>query len=88
MFHFAGNEAFWLNVTNLGLGLAVLAILVAVAFSVGKEALARFRQQLALRPREETHAFVVGGLGLTMADGGEMIPPRKDEKPLPPASKP
>jgi hypothetical protein len=86
MFHFAGNEAFWLNVTNLGLGLAVLAILVAVLFSAGKEALARFRQQMALRPRAATHAFVVGGLGLTMADGGERIQPR-EEKPKSPEAK-
>ena len=87
MFHFAGNEAFWLNVTNLGLGLAVLGILVAVLVSVGKEALARIRMRMAL-PRRETHAFVVAGLGLTMADGGERIPPKDEAKPRPPSAKP
>ncbi len=38
------NEALWLNVTNLGLGLATLAMLLAVGFSFVQEAVARLRK--------------------------------------------
>jgi hypothetical protein len=87
MFHLAGNEAFWLNMTNLGLGLVTLAVLVVIAFSFGKEVVARFRKPFSLPLSEETHAFVVDGLGMTMADGGERTTPKEQEKPDPSASK-
>jgi len=36
MFAF-GNEAFWLNVTNAALGLAIIAFVIAVVWSVVRE---------------------------------------------------
>jgi hypothetical protein len=83
MFYPAGNEAFWLNLTNLGLGLVTLAVLVPIGIALGKEAFAHFRKQFSMAAGNETHSFVVGGLGLTMADGGERIPQKKAEKPDP-----
>jgi hypothetical protein len=38
------NEAFWLNVTNLGLGLVALAMVAAVGFTFLQEAVARVRK--------------------------------------------
>jgi hypothetical protein len=44
MFNVAYNETFWLNMTNLGLGLAMLAVVVSLLSAVGKEAIARFKR--------------------------------------------
>jgi hypothetical protein len=37
MFHFAGNEAFWLNITNAGFGLIVLIMIMIIGFSIYRE---------------------------------------------------
>jgi hypothetical protein len=79
MFHFANNDAFWLNITNLGLGLATLAMLAAVGFSIAQEAVARFRRRSALRSGGASPAWIVHGLGLTMAEGGGKLPPMEQE---------
>lgn len=77
-------DTFWLNVTNIGLGLVVLICVAVIAGSIVKEALAR-RKARATEPAEVAslggHAFHVPGLGLTMADGGEEEPPSKTAPP-------
>ena len=81
-------QTFWLNVTNAGLGLVVLACCIAVGIGVVQELAAR-RRKATVRDLDgevrdlvagygDTHAFHVPGLGLTMADGGERID--KDKK--------
>ncbi len=77
-------DTLWLNLTNAALGLVVLACLLAVALAVVKEIVARRRASAAI-DREvrdlvasyETnpHLLDVPGLGLTMADGGEIRQP-------------
>jgi hypothetical protein len=81
-------ETYWLNVTNLGLGIVVLLCVAAVAFGVLQELYARRRLRTNAMDREvkdlvssfDGHIFDVPGLGLTMADGGEPIDPKKDSE--------
>ena len=77
-------QTLWLNLTNLALGLITVAAVLVVACAVGWELVrkrrkardfgsidAGLRAMLAGSP----HALGVPELGLTMADGGEPIPP-------------
>ena len=79
MFNFNDPETFWLNVTNIALGVVTLVCLIAVGTVVFKEVLARVRQRAAVLVERDDHAFVMPELGLTMADGGERLD--KTEKP-------
>jgi uncharacterized membrane protein YeiH len=65
------SDTFWLNVTNIALGVVTLVCLLAVAGEVVRELLVRHRASAALR--EDDHLFAVPGLGLTMADGGKRV---------------
>jgi hypothetical protein len=81
-------ETYWLNITNAALGIVVLLCVAAVAFGVLQELYARRRLRTSGLDREvkdlvtsfDGHAFDVPGLGLTMADGGEPIDPKKDNE--------
>ena len=82
------NWTFWLNMTNLALGVITALALLVVASAVGWELLARRRQaretdtfdeELRALWRTDSHTFSVPELGLTMADGGERIEPGKTE---------
>lgn len=71
-------DTFWLNLTNIGLGLVTLACCGAVAYAIGREFLVRLLHRagkLAHEPELDDHTFRVPELGLTMADGGK----REDE---------
>jgi len=67
-------DTFWLDFTNIGLGLVTLVCVIAVLAGVARELGHRFvyRKKLA-----DDHAFETPELGLTMADGGERIAGRK-----------
>jgi hypothetical protein len=81
-------STYWLNVTNIALGVVTLICCVAVAFGVAQELVARRKKRAAMSrlDREvadlvssyDGHAFNVPGLGITMADGGE--PAKKEER--------
>lgn len=74
MFDFLDSETMWLNLTNATLGLVTLICLVAVGQVILPELLARFAAKRATVPvQEDSHAFDLSGLGITMADGGERI---------------
>jgi hypothetical protein len=77
-------ETFWLNVTNAGLGLVVLAAVLALIGGLGYEAMAWVRNKALKRVRSDAHVLTVPGLGITMADGGESLDPARrdaaDEK--------
>jgi hypothetical protein len=64
-----GPDTFWLNFTNIALGLVTLLCVIAVAGGVVRELLHR----RALRTLADDHAFATPALGVTMADGGERI---------------
>lgn len=80
------SETFWLNVTNIGLGLVVLVCLLVVGLSVVRELAQRRKRRVALS-REldrdlktlvaeyeaDPRIFQDPALGPTMADGGEDI---------------
>ena len=83
-------QTFWLNATNLALGVVVLVCLAVVAVALFQEvvrrraesaALDREMEQLVAGYQPDGHAVQVPGLGLTMADGGEPVkrqdPPRR-----------
>ncbi len=76
MTEFLNSETGWLNFTNIVLGLAVLACLVALARVLVQDV----RILLASRARtpiaRDDHAFNLASLGITMADGGIVV----DEK--------
>lgn len=70
------SEVFWLNVTNIALGVATLVFIVAVATVVVQAVWKRLRMRAELR-EEAGHTLYVDDLGLTMADGGKK---RKDSE--------
>lgn len=74
MFDFLDSETVWLNLTNAALGLVTLICLVAVARIIVPELFAKLAAKRARVPVEDdSHAFDLSGLGITMADGGERI---------------
>jgi hypothetical protein len=74
---------FWLNVTNIALGVVVVLAVLLVAYGVFWELVVRRKKHAALRDvdgemqsmlRDEfSHSMRVPELGLTMADGGEHL---------------
>jgi hypothetical protein len=73
-------QTLWLNITNAALGAVVLICVLVLAVGVVQELRLRARR----RAEEPTpisaagdHVFDVPGLGLTMADGGESVPPER-----------
>ena len=83
------NWTFWLNMTNLALGIITVLALAVVFVAVGWDLLVRkFQQTHAMDRIDEelqamlhagSHSLSVPGLGLTMADGGEKIEPSKSD---------
>lgn len=75
------SQTLWLNLTNLGLGIAALACVAAVAWNVVREVVEQRAKSTSV-DREmkdmlsaEGHAMNLPDLGWTMADGGEPVPP-------------
>jgi hypothetical protein len=65
-----GPDTFWLNFTNIALGLVTLVCVLVVAGGVARELLHRLERRAVAR---DDHAFATPGLGVTMADGGERL---------------
>ena len=70
-----GPDTFWLNFTNIALGLVTLACVLAIVSGLVHELASRRRRRTAGKRDAATddHAFVSPELGLTMADGGTRI---------------
>jgi hypothetical protein len=76
-------QTLWLNLTNVALGVVTLLALLAVGAAVGWEFVLRLRRAREMRAIDtelETvihagspYSLSVPGLGLTMADGGEVV---------------
>lgn len=64
------TEILWLNLTNAGLGLATLAGIGVLAWSVVREVAERAKSRVSSL---DPHSIYVPELGFTMADGGEKI---------------
>lgn len=81
MFDWSDPNTFWLNVTDIVLGLVTLACVAFVGQAVLREVYARLAQRLTIHPHhEDAHSLALTELGLTMADGGEPID-QKTHKP-------
>ena len=82
-------STYWLNFTNIALGVVTLICIGAVVFGVLQELAVRRKKSTAMSKLDrevsdlvhafDGHAFHVPGLGVTMADGGEELP-KKEEK--------
>jgi hypothetical protein len=83
---------FWLNLTNIALGVVVVIAMAVVAYGIVWELWARHRKTSSAVDREMktmlhnefSHSLAVPELGLTMADGGEHLQeadkPKEDKK--------
>jgi hypothetical protein len=77
MFDWSDPNTYWLNVTDIVLGLVVLACIAFVGQAVLREAFARLSARFTLP--QDRHALAVPELGLTMADGGEPVDSKKTD---------
>lgn len=83
------NWVFWLNVTNIALGVVVLLAAALVAYGVVWELAIRRKkvrrlahvdaEMQAMLQNEFPHHLAVPELGLTMADGGEQVKPEPEK---------
>jgi hypothetical protein len=65
-----GSETFWLDLTNIALGVVTLVCLLVIASGVVQELLPRLRRRAV---GDDAHVMLTPDLGLTMADGGRPI---------------
>ena len=74
-------ETFWLNATNIALGLVTLICASVVGVVTFQEVRERVLVRVRARVTDDDHAFLHHELGLTMADGGERlaVPPPVDK---------
>lgn len=85
---------FWLNLTNIALGVIVVLAVLVVGYGLVWELVIRHRKGHGVRDLDNemqsmlhdefAHSLPVPELGLTMADGGEHVKPKKpgdDKKP-------
>jgi len=80
---------FWLNLTNIALGLVVVLAVSITAYGVVRELVSRRRKHRSLTNLDEeldvmmhgefAHGLPVQGLGMTMADGGEPAKPLPEQ---------
>ena len=66
------TEILWFNLTNIGLGLATLAGIAVLVWSVVRELAERAKSRVTTHDLDPHVAFVPE-LGVTMADGGEKV---------------
>ena len=78
MFDPTDAETYWLNITNIVLGVVTVVCLIAVGTMVVREVLAKVRSRVQVPVYRDNHSFAFSDLGITMADGGEKV----DEKSL------
>lgn len=76
MFDSMDSETLWLTITNAGLGIVTFICILAVGAVIAKELFADLRAKVRVPQLQDDHSFDLGGLGITMADGGKRI----DEK--------
>ncbi len=71
MFELSDPKTYWLNLTNIGLGIVTLACLVILCRSVLLDIWDRIKGRAPAAVHLDDHTFFEPELGLTMADGGE-----------------
>jgi hypothetical protein len=78
MFDWSDPNTYWLNITDIILGIVTLACVAFVAQAALREIYARLASRI--RPHEDAHALALPELGLTMADGGEPLDQKSDRR--------
>jgi hypothetical protein len=77
-------ETFWLNATNLMLGVVTLACVGALVYGLAWDLVAKARRRLSMagldQELRDLHSLQVPELGLTMADGGEPVKNPNEKK--------
>jgi hypothetical protein len=73
MFDMSDPNTFWLNITNITLGIVTLICCVVVGYAVVQEVLVHIKKRHAKLVESDDHALLVTGLGITMADGGVRV---------------
>ncbi len=71
MFDMADPKTYWLNLTNVVLGLVTLVCVVGLVRGVLLDLWGRSRGNAAPAAPSDDHVFFQPELGVTMADGGE-----------------
>lgn len=94
----SNSQTLWLNITNLALGIATVLALGALAYGLLGDLVAARKRSHAMQQMDGdlrnlmgagsgAHLMPVEGMGLTMADGGEPLPPATKAKREPGPSK-
>ncbi len=84
-------STYWLTFTNAALGIVVVACFIAVGIGVAQELAARRKKARAAASLDrevhelvasfnDGHSFHVPSLGVTMADGGEPLEKKENER--------
>ena len=73
MFDIFNSETFWLDATNVMLGLVTVICVAIVGRVAFKEIRARVISHARIPLAQDSHAFNLADLGITMADGGMRI---------------
>ena len=84
-------STYWLTFTNIALGVVVLVCCIAVGIGIVQEVVARRKKARALAGLDhevtslvagfqDGHAFHIPSLGVTMADGGEELGKKDQER--------
>lgn len=73
MFDPIDPETYWLNITNITLGVVTVVCLIAVGTMVVREVMAKMRKRVQVPAYRDNHVFAFSDLGITMADGGEKV---------------
>jgi len=79
MLNWSDPNTYWLNITDIVLGIVTLACVAFVAQAAFREVYVRLVDRLTARLHEDSHALTLPELGLTMADGGEPIKLKKND---------
>ncbi|MGA2985506.1 MAG: hypothetical protein ABSG32_16970 [Terriglobia bacterium] len=76
---------FWLNLTNIVLGVVVFLAVLLVAYAVVWELVSRYKKPRNVANLDEElvamlqDGLLVPGLGVTMQDGGERVKPLPEQ---------
>jgi hypothetical protein len=75
MFEISNASTFWVDLTNIALGIATLVCFVIVVYAAVREVVVRVTQRsnAHAKAHSDAHVFEVPELGLTMTDGGEKL---------------
>lgn len=73
MFNWSDPNTFWLNITDIALGIVTLACVAFVGQAIFREVFARVALRVSAWQHQDAHSLLMPELGLTMADGGEPV---------------